>query len=706
LDDVYQNHFETMAVIHYHAWWPSGSDPYYLANPGENSARINYYGADYTPHAWIDGNIDGGSNSAIWNSQVTGEESVPSPLAIGLTADYGTEGDYGTITAVIDATAPITETNLRTRIAIVEHHLPGIGGFDEFNHVMRDMLPDAMGQDLTISEGEQVTQQVTYVLSRDWNFAQLDIIAFVQSDAGHRILQAARLRPPSGTLRGVVTNAESGFPVPNAEVRILNTTYGDDSDSQGNYEFAFLPGDRSLVVGAPGFEPDTLSVFIAVNDTTDFDIALTPGATSSISGTITDPSGGGPIAADVTLYMNDEPLATVQTDPGTGAYAFTGINVSSPPWVVYTGIVIAPSIPYPVTTHAETIDVQEGVPTLLDFDIEPAGVFLVDDDEGKAYEAYFKDEINAAGRTFYHYDVNAAGESAVNSLKLFPTSTVVLWFTGDATSETITATEQDSLAKLLDRGGRVFLTGQNIAEDLDATGSTFLSDYLHTAYDGRVTYFMGKGVWGNPVTGYLDLFVSTGAGGANNQTSRDLLVPSAPAEEFIYYVQSPADLTPKGTAAIAVEGTGGSKAVLMGFGLEALNRTGDDSSRATREEALLAILNWFDGITGIGDDGPGGGISVPRTFALEQNYPNPFNPSTTIRYAIPADMASTPVRLDLYDLRGRLVRTLIDGEQAAGTHAVHWDGRDGRGAAVGSGVYIYRLRAGERVLTRKMSIVR
>jgi len=46
LDDLYIAHFETMAVIHYHAWWPSGSDPYYLANTGENSNRINYYGAD------------------------------------------------------------------------------------------------------------------------------------------------------------------------------------------------------------------------------------------------------------------------------------------------------------------------------------------------------------------------------------------------------------------------------------------------------------------------------------------------------------------------------------------------------------------------------------------------------------------------------------------------------------------------------------
>jgi hypothetical protein len=127
---------------------------------------------------------------------------------------------------------------------------------------------------------------------------------------------------------------------------------------------------------------------------------------------------------------------------------------------------------------------------------------------------------------------------------------------------------------------------------------------------------------------------------------------------------------------------------------------------------MLAILNWFDGITGIGDDDGEESASLPRVFSLQQNFPNPFNPSTTIRYSIPVDISGdetaekVAVRLNLYDARGRRIRTLIDREQEPGDYVVHWDGKDDQNHPVGSGVYLYRLEAGDRILTRKMTIVR
>jgi len=84
-----------------------------------------------------------------------------------------------------------------------------------------------------------------------------------------------------------------------------------------------------------------------------------------------------------------------------------------------------------------------------------------------------------------------------------------------------------------------------------------------------------------------------------------------------------------------------------------------------------------------------------RLFA---SYPNPFLTSTTISYAL--DQAG-PVRLTVYDALGREVRTLVDGQQAVGWHAVVWDGRDAEGQAVASGMYFYRLRVGEAVTSRQ-----
>ncbi|MGH8005216.1 MAG: T9SS type A sorting domain-containing protein, partial [Limisphaerales bacterium] len=89
----------------------------------------------------------------------------------------------------------------------------------------------------------------------------------------------------------------------------------------------------------------------------------------------------------------------------------------------------------------------------------------------------------------------------------------------------------------------------------------------------------------------------------------------------------------------------------------------------------------------------------PIRFGLNQNYPNPFNPQTAIAFSLPK---SSEVRLEVFDLLGRSVVTLKEGSMAAGTHTVVWDGRDRSGQTVSSGVYLYRLKVGSFVETKKM----
>jgi len=127
-----------------------------------------------------------------------------------------------------------------------------------------------------------------------------------------------------------------------------------------------------------------------------------------------------------------------------------------------------------------------------------------------------------------------------------------------------------------------------------------------------------------------------------------------------------------------------------------------------RPTEMAAIIERFLP-TGIGDGGEGGGSGsrLPRGFLLRQNFPNPFNPSTTIRFEIDATAAGSEVKLSVYSLRGKRVRTLVSGSgMEPGTHAVHWDGTDDRGADLPSGVYIYRLEVGDDRSTRKMLLAR
>ena len=94
---------------------------------------------------------------------------------------------------------------------------------------------------------------------------------------------------------------------------------------------------------------------------------------------------------------------------------------------------------------------------------------------------------------------------------------------------------------------------------------------------------------------------------------------------------------------------------------------------------------------------------VVKAFQLGQNYPNPFNPTTTIQYDIPQ---ITTVQLNIYNLLGQKVRTLINKKQSPGHYSVTWDGKDDLGKTVASGIYLYQLQTEHFVQTKKMILMR
>ncbi|MHB9029618.1 MAG: cohesin domain-containing protein, partial [Candidatus Latescibacterota bacterium] len=99
----------------------------------------------------------------------------------------------------------------------------------------------------------------------------------------------------------------------------------------------------------------------------------------------------------------------------------------------------------------------------------------------------------------------------------------------------------------------------------------------------------------------------------------------------------------------------------------------------------------------------GTGGKVPASFALGQNYPNPFNPSTVIDFTLPEP---GHVTLNVYDMLGRNIRTLVSGAYATGQHSVVWDGRDSRGNDVSAGIYVYTIKSGKFSATRKMMFLK
>jgi len=99
-------------------------------------------------------------------------------------------------------------------------------------------------------------------------------------------------------------------------------------------------------------------------------------------------------------------------------------------------------------------------------------------------------------------------------------------------------------------------------------------------------------------------------------------------------------------------------------------------------------------------------VNLPKAFSLGQNFPNPFNPSTVISYTIPDESEEVAVRLSVFNMRAQLVKTLVDKVQQTGIYTVNWDGIDNKGRRVSSGVYFYRLSAGQFVSMRKMVLLK
>ena len=108
----------------------------------------------------------------------------------------------------------------------------------------------------------------------------------------------------------------------------------------------------------------------------------------------------------------------------------------------------------------------------------------------------------------------------------------------------------------------------------------------------------------------------------------------------------------------------------------------------------VGSLQWWPNLTDVKDNI----TSVPNSFSLEQNYPNPFNPTTKIKYNLSKE---AKVSLKIFDVLGREITTLVDTKQISGHYEVNFDA-----SKLASGVYIYRMIAGDFVQSRKMILMK
>jgi M6 family metalloprotease-like protein len=415
---------------------------------------------------------------------------------------------------------------------------------------------------------------------------------------------------------------------------------------------------------------------------------------------------------------------------------------------------------------------------------------LVDDDfdtvggeQTLPVEEFFTTALDNVEEMFDHWDYWRAGAPDSSWLRTYET---VIWFTGHAGS-TLTPEDQAHLAAFLDSGGKLFISGQDIATELQS--SSFLSEYLHAEWiaDNSEEGFI-SGVQGDPIGGSINMITISGDECADIQISPDAIDPMPEASTMLTY-------EPSGRAA-GIRYADGYKMVYLAFGFEAIEAIAQDPE-VLRATILDNILRWLravpmkgdvnedgqvnildvvwavnvilqlveptpslewasdcngDGnvnvldaigivnvVLGLGECEPGlsktnltpevmevferlepyfsaesfqqlmtlvRGFNAPVQFSLAQNYPNPFNPETDIRYQISDGSSPTHTVLKVYNILGQEVKTLVDKAQEPGNYVVTWNGKDHSGNEVSSGVYFYRIEAGDFIQTKRMVLLK
>jgi hypothetical protein len=290
------------------------------------------------------------------------------------------------------------------------------------------------------------------------------------------------------------------------------------------------------------------------------------------------------------------------------------------------------------------------------------------------YRDYYENALNTKGVTYNYWDRNFAGFRNTDLIYF----DYLFMYTGDRELDIVTGAEEQTIMGFLNSGGRFFITGQGVASALENT--MFLEEGLgvrcEMIYAGDLTV---NGVNGDPIGDSLT-FAITGGDGANNQTGPDVISCVNGSVPIFNYIS--------GDGAGSRFSYNNYQVAFLAFGLEAIDNAND------RNVVVSRIFDWFGYVVSVDDD-----ITYhPDDFELLGNYPNPFNAQTTIEYSI-ASAAS--VKIDIYDIRGRLVDTIFSGFTQAGHNSVVWNADN-----YGSGVYFSRVQAGNSFDTRKLVLLK
>jgi hypothetical protein len=323
---------------------------------------------------------------------------------------------------------------------------------------------------------------------------------------------------------------------------------------------------------------------------------------------------------------------------------------------------------------------------ILQIQVGRGEVLIIDADQNNAQRtsSYYEEAMDNLGLSHETAKIAETGNLG-NEITNYD---AVIVFSGTAQNNILTNDDWNALQNYYESGGKIIISGQNIAEDLAATIPNVLSDFLNVDFvDDNSNDLTINGTPGNPNTQEMYL-VMAGSGGAWNQNSLDVIEALPGAEScFIYNTNN---LQRMAGVRIA-DGSG--NMFFCAFGIEGINDA--TTSGNTKLEVLAMMFEQF-GMTGVKDDNYSPLPDSPQILSL---YPNPFNSTLRIIYQLPSP---GNVEIEIFDVLGQEVSSQRIENSYAGINEWKWFA----GETISSGIYFIKLEIGEKNIQKKVILLK
>jgi hypothetical protein len=233
-----------LAIIRYHWYYPNSSDPWYQYNITDNMARNNYYGNNYSPHAWADGNIDMGSSTGGWSNSINNESNVDAPLVMTLSGVFYRDSLSGYLNVHIFVESNPALNNLKLRVALTQSgiHQTAPNGQAYHHNTFRDMFPTTAGLGVTLPEGDTLDYSIHFTVPSPIVIDSSELVAFVQSDQNRHIVQAAKIKVRDMIYVGI----DDGEAIPQSFS--LSQNYPNPFNAQTHIDFSTAGGNTALEI--------------------------------------------------------------------------------------------------------------------------------------------------------------------------------------------------------------------------------------------------------------------------------------------------------------------------------------------------------------------------------------------------------------------------------------------------------------------------